>query len=408
MSKYPEHHIVQKCLLTIEKKLNWGSSSQWHNDVFIELSETIQQATHVLLSPTTLKRVWGKVNYDSAPSISTLNTLALFAGYSNWRDFKNKADIPLSKPVTKSPFSNHRIIITSAAVLTLLFISLFSMIGLRENPPVIDYSRVLFKSRAIAKGYPNSVVFDIDIDSVNSDSIHIQQYWDTSKTIILKKSQKQATGIYYYPGHFRAKLVVDGTIVKQHDLFLKSEGWTSTIDYTPVPKYNNLSKYDLNSSLSFSEDFQSEVKQLVEPMYSTFHYVDDLGIADGDNFKIDTSIKSTYSDKWAVCQKTSLYLLGTKGAIIIPFSKLGCVSDLDLMLNGPNVNGKEHDLSAFGVDFTEFQQIGVDVKNKLVSISIAGKEVYSDRYEGSMGELVGLRYKFLGLGEVSNITVSSN
>lgn len=408
MSNYNEHELVKICLLQIEEKLDWGRSHDWHNEVFIELSDRIQETTQVLLSPTTLKRVWGKVKYDSAPSISTLNALTKFVGYTNWRDFKNKSITQKPKKPIKTQASNHRMVITSAAVLTLLFISLFSMIGLRDNPPAIDYSNTLFESKPLAKGYPNSVVFDFDIDQIRSDSIYIQQYWDPTKTIILKKGQKQATGIYYYPGHFRAKLVVDGSIVKEHDLFLKSEGWTSTIDYRPVPKYQNLSISELNSSLRFSEEFESEVKNLEEPIYSTFHFVNDLGIVDGDNFKMETSIKSTYSDKWAVCQTTYLYLLGTKGAIIIPFSKLGCVSDLDLMLNSPNVSGKEHDLSAFGIDLSEFKTIKINVINKEVTVSIADKEVYADKYKDTMGELVGLRYKFLGVGEVSDISITNN
>ena len=88
---YPEYKLVQKCLQAIEQQLGWGEATQWHNDVYIELSERIHKDTQVLLSPTTLKRVWGRVNYSSAPSITTLNTLAKFAGYHNWREFKNQA-----------------------------------------------------------------------------------------------------------------------------------------------------------------------------------------------------------------------------------------------------------------------------------------------------------------------------
>jgi hypothetical protein len=401
-----ESQLLKKCLIIIEEQLQWGSSGQWHSNVFDELSELIANKTGVLLSPTTLKRVWGKVNYDNAPSISTLNTLAAFIGYLNWRDFKTKRKNTQGSKSNKPQTSNLRIIITSSALLTILFISLFSMIGLEESKTPADYSNVVFSSRPITKGYPNSVVFELGIANIESNSMYIQQYWDPSKTIKLKSGQSQATGIYYYPGHFRAKLIIDGTMIRQHDLFLKSEGWTSTIDYSPVPKYHNLSQSDITSALSFSDEFQTEVKNLDEPMYSTFHFVSDLGIVDGDNFKIASTIKSTYMDKWAICQTVYLYLLGTKGAIIIPFSKLGCVSDIDLMLNGPNVSGKEHDLSAFGVDLTDSQKISVSVKNKVVTVLIGGKEVYSDQYQGSMGELVGLRYKFLGLGEVSYISIT--
>ena len=90
MNIYTDYKLVEECLVQIEKKLDWGTSKNWHNEVFNELSDIIQKETKTLLSSTTLKRVWGKVDYKNAPSISTLNTLAQFAGYSNWREFKLK------------------------------------------------------------------------------------------------------------------------------------------------------------------------------------------------------------------------------------------------------------------------------------------------------------------------------
>jgi hypothetical protein len=37
-----------------------------------------------------LKRVWGKVKYDSLQNTHTLDTLVQFLGYENWRDFKSQ------------------------------------------------------------------------------------------------------------------------------------------------------------------------------------------------------------------------------------------------------------------------------------------------------------------------------
>ena len=79
---------LQQCLQQIENKLGWGSSADWLNQDFQLLSDRIFEETRVRLSITTLKRVWGKVNYDSVPSISTLNTLALFLGYENWSAYR--------------------------------------------------------------------------------------------------------------------------------------------------------------------------------------------------------------------------------------------------------------------------------------------------------------------------------
>ena len=214
MNNYAEYKLVQKCLQQIEDKLGWGSAATWHNDVFIELSESIQQNTHVLLSPTTLKRVWGKINYNSAPSISTLNTLSQFAGYSNWRDFKNKTKAKKRNWITQKIASNIGIITTSAAIMTLVFISLYSMTGKGNKNDEVDFSKITFSSQPVVDGLPNSVIFNFDLGPIKSDSIHIQQIWDVTKTVIIKQDQKQATGIYYYPGYFGAKLLIDGQIIQ--------------------------------------------------------------------------------------------------------------------------------------------------------------------------------------------------
>lgn len=82
-----EEHSLKKCREVIEKKLAWGSSERWQNQDFENLSERIFEETRVQLSISTLKRLWGKIPYDSTPNLGTLNALAQFAGYDNWRVF---------------------------------------------------------------------------------------------------------------------------------------------------------------------------------------------------------------------------------------------------------------------------------------------------------------------------------
>jgi len=397
--------LVTKCLLQIEEKLDWGNSSNWHNDVFLELSETIQEQTKVLLSPTTLKRVWGKVNYNNSPSISTLNTLSKFAGYTNWRDFKNQHKIDKIKERVKRPTINMSLVFTLAAGIALFFVLLFSAIGVNKNESsIIDISKIKFSSNSVAFGMPNSVVFNFDLTSVKSDSILIQQYWDTTKTIKINSEQKQATGIYYFPGYFRAKLLVDGKIIKEHDLFIKSNGWSGSIDYKPVPKYLNTQQIT-NNGLSLTNSIIDEIKSSENPLTSTFHYVDDLGFVSGDNFTLETTIKNIYRDKWAVCQTVKIYVLGSEGAMIIPFSIPGCVSDINLKLNDVFINGKENDLSSLGLDISSFRDIKINVKQKQLKIFVDQQERFSANYSETIGKLVGIRYKFLGAGEVKHVII---
>ncbi|MEM7084909.1 MAG: hypothetical protein AAF489_01925 [Bacteroidota bacterium] len=396
---------MQKCLLQIEEQLGWGASQQWHNDVFIELSERVLHQTRVQLSPTTLKRVWGKIEYNSAPSISTLNALSRFAGYANWRDFKNKSNVKKPSWLERKITPNLGVIVTSAAILTVVFVSLYSMVGVQEAGIAKDYSSVTFSSRVLTDDLPNSVVFDFNLNGIQSDSLYIQQFWDKTKTIKLKKDQEQATGIYYFPGYFRSKLLVDGEIVKEHDLFISTKDWVGTVDYRPVPKYIQGEQL-FSDGLSMPASVIKEISNSDTPLISTFHLVQDFGAVSDDNLQIRSVVRNTLSEKWAVCQNLRIVILGTEGALIIPFSTPGCVSNLGLMLNEVSFNGKEHDLSAFGVDLSENTHLDIEIKNKKVAVLINSEEIYAGQYQESIGNFVGIRYRFLGAGAVEEIKVT--
>lgn len=405
MKLYEEHKLVQECLRQIEDRLGWGSSAKWHNEVFMELSESIEKETHVLLSPTTLKRVWGRVSYKHAPSISTLNALSQFGGYSNWRDFKTKMEHKGPSWIARKINPNIRIIAVSASVMTLVFISLFSMIGIGDSNDDFDTSQIRFSSHPVAKGIPNSVVFDFDLKGIQSDSIYIQQFWDPTKTIKLRSGQQQATGIYYYPGYFRAKLLIDGKKIKQHDLFVESDGWLGTLDYEPIPKYvKDLHSYP--NKLSFPAIVVDEIKNSDTPLISSFHYVNQLDSISGDNFILTATLQNIYNDKWAVCQKTSIVLLGTRSALIVPLAIPGCVSEMGVMLSETYINGKENDLSSLGMDLTRPKNLKIEVRQKELSVFDGHTKLFSRTYQESIGDLVGLRFRFVGAGEVSQLQLT--
>ena len=82
--------LLAKAKKLIEDKLGWGDSADWSNQDFIALSKKIQEEINVSVSHVTLKRIWGKVKYESLPNTYTLSTLVQFIGYENWRDFKVK------------------------------------------------------------------------------------------------------------------------------------------------------------------------------------------------------------------------------------------------------------------------------------------------------------------------------
>src|SRR6195952_4730301 len=85
-----DEFYIDKAKKLFEINTGWGDSNEWTNQDFVILSEKIQEKTNVALSHVTLKRVWGKVKYESLPNTHTLDTLVQFLGYENWRSFKSQ------------------------------------------------------------------------------------------------------------------------------------------------------------------------------------------------------------------------------------------------------------------------------------------------------------------------------
>ena len=72
---------LEHCKRLIGTSLGWGDAASWTNEDFDTLSDLIFDKTSVRLSVSTLKRIWGKVRYDSSPTTATLNALARYAGF---------------------------------------------------------------------------------------------------------------------------------------------------------------------------------------------------------------------------------------------------------------------------------------------------------------------------------------
>ena len=105
-----DEFLIEKTIGLFELNTGWGHRDEWTNQDFLVLSEKIQERTGVAISHVTLKRVWGKVQYDSLPSTHTLDTLVQFLDYENWRKFKSQnANGNKSGKTAEQMFNGHHI-----------------------------------------------------------------------------------------------------------------------------------------------------------------------------------------------------------------------------------------------------------------------------------------------------------
>ena len=398
---------LQLCIRLIERKLNWRPAEEWRNYEFTELSEKILDATNVNLSATTLKRVFGKLKYESLPSSATLNALAAFLGYTSWMDFKSKRQLnrpTVEKKAARKKFLlHHKVWPMTAVAVVIIVILAFTFLSGKSVQPLKNEREIVFTSKPLANGLPNSVVFNVDLKGNAPNKIVIQQSWDSTRTVTLQRGQKEATGIYYVPGYFRAKLILDGRIIKEHDLFIRSDNWMATIDHQPIPTYIKKNDLLLKDEMAVSENVLKEIKTFTGPTWLTYHLVKPFGGLQSDNFTLESSLKNTFAEGPAVCKTAKIFVLCSKGAFIIPFTIPGCISDINLMANDHYLDGNSNDLSSFSADLSEWANVKVDVKNRLMRIFLNNKLIRQETYKEDAGEVVGIRVSFLGAGAVRNI-----
>lgn len=424
--------LLAHCRKMIETQLGWGDSEQWTGEDFELLSDKIFDKTQVRLSVTTLKRIWGKVKYDSSPNVATLNALSQFVGYESWRELRQKAlasdcqvtadtetpmpgtDRQLQTPKTRKKKS--KVLLIAPAVIAVLVAGTFLIAGRKTDEtetPVKKDSKVfpppLFESKKTSDDLPNSVIFHYDASQYDSDSVYIQQNWDPTRREKVDPRGNYHTSIYYYPGYFGARLIVDGEAKAFSTVFIKSQGWKAMIDQAPVPAYLSAEETMKNGVMGVSSAiFRDKLNTNVfNETWATFHNVREFEGVTGADFYIETTLRNTATVEESVCRKVIVYVLGTQSAVIVPLSDKGCVSALQLLVGNRWVDGKTDDLSRFGCDFSKPQKLGIRVADGRLEVMLNAETVFTAEDTGSIGDVIGIRYAFEGPGEVGEVRLGT-
>lgn len=426
------HHerLLLLCRNRIEEKLGWKESHHWTNSDFETLSEKIFKETGVHLSTSTLKRVWGRMKYESVPQLATLNTLACFAGYKSFKEleltFSQVPDINKTEKVSKqestptvdkphlyktyTDASPKKRQISSGAIwsfgllmgISLSFFIAFSLTIRQKKDKSVNEALYTFSSRPVAEGIPNSVVFTFNVAAAKTDCLYIQQTWDDRKRFKIKKEQTKATSIYYYPGYYKAKLVVDNQVVKNHDLYIKTKGWLSLVEQEPVPVYFTPQESIREGILSLSEQMLGSRNIALQPVapWINYSYVQELGPISGNSFRLETGLKNTYRIGSAACGQSQIIVLCENTVLLIPLSISGCTSAINAYLAGKELKGEQMDLTGLGVDFTQWVKLRLEVKNKEVQVFVNEKLALKNNFTEETGKVIGIEYRFQGSGAV--------
>ena len=420
MNDAKEKQAITQCLQLLESRLNWGSSQNWVNYDFEKLSLEIEQKTQVNLSVTTLKRLWGKVKYPHAPTLTTLNTLAQFLDHADWRSFtqslpaeQEDAPMPIPSAFTKaSRFTGLKIkrnwALAGALVLVvLLTISAFvpEFFNFKVNQEQYSFQA----NKILARGVPNSVIFTYDASASPTDSIYIVQTWDIRRRTLVPKDKKAHSAVYYYPGFFRSKLIIGQTIVKTHDIQIATDGWLGLVENEPRPIYFKKSEILKGDRVEIDTQILRayNLPLLPDPPKVRLFNQRDMGALMNDNFIFETTLKSPYSGGSNACQFVEVLIQCEDDIIVIPLADKACAGDLRIYAAGAMVESKSADLSGFGCDLNEWTTLKVVTKDKKMDFYVNGKKAYSFTFPNDPTGIVGVQYRFNGAGAVKGTRFSN-
>ena len=423
---------LEQCKRLIETTLSWGEPASWSNEDFEDLSERIFQKTSVRLSVSTLKRIWGKVKYDHTPTTATLNALARFAGFTGWRDFQQQNPGPASpetlsaapgtrttaSPGTPSsgpvappagPERGTRGFLAPLIIGTIALAALLSLLSARFIHSAGPTPALRFESRSTSDDLPNSVVFDYDATPLHPKDVMIQQNWDIRRREKVNPNGDKHTSIYYYPGYFMAKLVVDGEIRKESEVYITTKGWKAIVGHTPLPVYLSPeeAKDDSGRLGITARTLTAKTGATVfSDTWTTFADVRAFPGLNGDHFTFSTMLRNTSTVEQCLCRNVRITILGKQSAIIIPLSDNGCIASLNVLTGFNAVSGKDHDLSGFGCDFNNWQEVICSEEDHLLKITVNGRRALTVPNALPIGDIVGVRIVFEGTGAIREAVLS--
>ncbi len=404
MENFNRHFAT--CLRLVEQKLSRGSCKDWTTDDFRILSESINEVTGTLLSVSTLKRLSGRVHYRSKPNATTLNAFAAYVGYKDWRGFlesTNSIKIQDSEKPLKRSWAKYGIPVLILGVG--LFLLVFFISSSKKTARPYDSGNFTFTGRSVTTGLPNSVVFEYDASAAGDEAtIEIQQDWDERKRVTVNKNDSVSTSIYYRPGFFKSKLVVDNIIVQEKDIFIPTQDWLGVIESKSRPIYLNDKDFRKEHKLEITPEILAQYD--VDPGTSNtivgFYHVRDFGDLHTDDFEMSVSLKNTFKSGTSVCQAAQVVLSHEDGPISVILTDKGCISNISLLAFNQAIDGKKTDLSDFGVDFSEYVQLKYVSKNQKLDISINDKTVFSFDVPEPRRKIVGVSIYFEGAGSVNH------
>ena len=401
-----EQDFLELCKQQIEKKYHLGNgNAKMKQRDFEYLIDLIEEKSRTKLSISTLKRIWRNAE-EQNPHPSTLNALVSILEYKDWLDFKLK-NTP--SPETNRVFNKAEGFITRKVVLLSLFIIALSLTSFfylnKNNSEYPGADQVLFAStNTVSKGVPNTVIFNYDVGGIEADSFFIQQDWNPKHRDLINPEGEFFSSIYYVPGYHKAKLVANETFLKVIPIHIQTDGWMSAAfyNYDERPVYIDIDRSVSGILTANKDEILNSTLDIERFSELRFINIREYPGVDGHNFKVESRFR--YGELLHdPCPNIQVTIHTEAHIYFVPLTLKGCESNLEIKIGEVYQSGRDHDLSSFGTDIFNWQQLELRVRNKTGVVFLNEKKVYEITFKDDFGDIKGLDFRSSGLAEIDYI-----
>jgi hypothetical protein len=400
-----EHQLIDRCKREIEQKFSFGAGQGYTQRDLELLSAHIEEKTGVIISLSTLKRLW-RDSYKQGPQLATLNALAMVLDHRDWQHFKH-AHRERSNPVMAAlkwgvPIAA-LVVVVSVFVLSASFDSANSKTETKNNKPPLVSGPVHFEAvKTVASGIPSTVIFKYDVSNVVADTFYIQQSWNPDHRMGIDPRGRAMSSIYYESGFHKARLVANDSIIATQPVHIISNGWEPHIYHSnaePEPVNLKNEKFTMKGILHLDSGMLAKRHlDFSKRFHMRITNSQDFGLH-SDNFSFFTRMKT---DRLAdqLCSWMNILIVTEVNAFAVSWTEKGCETKADYKLGEISRKGSDNDLSALGCDVYEWQELALHVKDRVASITLNGQLVYKETYREDYGKIMALIYRFDGTGSI--------
>jgi len=426
-NKQSFYHL-EICCHYVGEKYDNAVIASWTNGDYIKLSSILSHKTNVQISPSTLKRIFGKLKTTERyyPQKATRDALAHFAGFKDWETFvqkhprpvkteepkqekaEKKIEEPATPPVQKKVRKKRSLLpLIGVLVAAIAAISIWKYP--KEQPIRVDTKGIQFICNNPEGGNPHSAAFRVKLPpTFNGDTTNFMVDFGDGRLERKITPGTLLTHYYEVPGRYYAVLKYNDLPLDTATVYLKTNGWTATAvmlhDTTRVYPVNNSTLFKNGKILVNTNELFRAGVDTNRTFFVHFANAKPLNI-NGDNFELTANVTTSQLRPGVRCSQVNVDIYGEKSQHTTVLIKPGCVSWAHLRFSEVFKDGQADDLSPIGADLSQGGIIKLQVNNKKVNLLVNEKLIYETSYNFPLKKVYGVKITFAGIGTLNDLVL---